>query len=90
MAFRLPKKITDNSVGTITDINQNFAAIETELNNFPQDGILIQTQWVTGEMLAGGITSSKLGRLKTGIYSSSSDANLVSQTAVVNYVNSKK
>jgi hypothetical protein len=90
MTFRLPKQLNDSVPATITDINQNFAAIETEINNLPQDGVLNSSEWVTGSLFVdGSIGASKLNQLKTSIFSSSSDDNLVSQTAIKKYIDSK-
>jgi hypothetical protein len=85
MTFRLPKKLKPNETATITNINANFAAVETEINNLPVDGQLNTGQWVTNaHLIDGSIKTSKLARVKTSTLTDS-DYWLASSNAIRAY-----
>jgi hypothetical protein len=86
MSFRVPKNINQNDTGNISDININFASVETELSALTQDGNLNTSAWITNEHFANStIKTAKLSEVLTTNLTTSTTA-LVTGAAIEAYI----
>ena len=87
MSFRVPKNILPNVEASTTDINRNFAAIESELSALGTEGA-IPTGFITTDLFPDGeISLVKLNCTINTLSSGASNSTIPTSQAVVDYVN---
>jgi hypothetical protein len=91
MAFDVTKTFQAGDAGKATDINQNFADIEAELNAFPTAGSLKEGSITNSMIQEGVIKTSKLADVSTdSTFANASNTVLPSQLAAKTYIDSRE